>query len=36
MAHCEGPFDHGDALRREIALKKDTSLKHKIKAQLFD
>ena len=33
LAYSEGPFDHGDALRREMAIKKDASLKRKIKAR---
>jgi putative endonuclease len=31
MAYSEGPFEHGEALRREIALKKDTKLKAQLK-----
>lgn len=31
MAYSEGPFEHGDALRREISLKKDTKLKVQLK-----
>ncbi len=33
LAYSEGPFDHGDALRREMAIKKDASLKREIKAR---
>ena len=31
MAYSEGPFEHGDALRREIAIKKDSKLKAQLK-----
>jgi putative endonuclease len=31
MAYSEGPFEHGDALRREIAIKKDSKLKVQLK-----
>ena len=31
MVYMEGPLEHGDALRREIAIKKDTSLKRQLK-----
>lgn len=33
IAHTEGPFDHGDALRREMEIKKDRSLKRQFKTQ---
>ncbi|MBL6932799.1 MAG: GIY-YIG nuclease family protein [Rhodospirillales bacterium] len=36
MAHSEGPFDHGDALRREIEIKNDTTFKREIKSQFID
>lgn len=32
VAHVEGPFTHGDALRRELAIKRDRQLKSAIKA----
>jgi putative endonuclease len=31
VAHVEGPYSHGDALRREIAIKRDRKLKATIK-----
>lgn len=31
LVHSEGPFDHGDALRREMAIKKDSTLKRQFK-----
>jgi len=31
LAYSEGPFDHGDALRREIEIKKDKPLKRELK-----
>ncbi len=31
MVHCEGPFEHGDALRREMAIKKNSALKRQLK-----
>jgi putative endonuclease len=33
LAHTEGPFSHGDALRRELELKKDSTLKRKFKTR---
>jgi putative endonuclease len=32
MIHLEGPFSHGDALRREIAIKRDAAFKSDLKA----
>ena len=32
VVHMEGPFAHGDALRREISIKADRRLKSAIKA----
>lgn len=32
VVHVEGPFAHGDALRREVAIKRDRHLKSAIKA----
>ncbi|OAN52743.1 excinuclease ABC subunit C [Paramagnetospirillum marisnigri] len=32
MIHVEGPLDHGDALRREAAIKKDRAFKARLKA----
>lgn len=32
VVHMEGPFAHGDALRREISIKADRRLKRAIKA----
>ena len=32
IAHVEGPFAHGDALRREAALKRDRAFKAALKA----
>ncbi len=34
VAHVEGPFAHGDALRRERALKRDRRFKSRLKAGL--
>ena len=31
LTYSEGPFEHGDALRREIEIKKDKSLKRRLK-----
>jgi len=31
LTYTEGPFEHGAALRREIAIKKDTKLKQQLK-----
>ena len=31
QAYSEGPFKHGDALRREIEMKKDKNLKRRLK-----
>ncbi|CAA7623345.1 Excinuclease ABC subunit C [Candidatus Terasakiella magnetica] len=31
LIHCEGPLAHGDALRREAALKKDAVFKADLK-----
>lgn len=31
IAHVEGPYAHGDALRREIAIKRDRKLKAALK-----
>ena len=31
LTYSEGPFDHGEALRREIEIKKDTGLKRELK-----
>jgi len=36
LAYLEGPFDHGAALRREMAIKKDAKLKRELKAQPLD
>ena len=33
VAHVEGPFSHGDALRREMAVKRDRRLKATLKAE---
>jgi|GEM_PF-836755 putative endonuclease len=33
VVHEEGPMDHGDALRREMAVKRDRSLKASLKAK---
>jgi putative endonuclease len=33
VVHQEGPFSHGDALRRELSVKADRRLKAVIKAQ---
>lgn len=33
VAHKEGPLNHGDALRREMALKKDRRFKAELKAR---
>ena len=32
LTYSEGPFGHGDALRREIAIKNDKSLKRRLKS----
>jgi putative endonuclease len=32
LTYSEGPFEHGDALRREIEIKKDKSLKRRLKS----
>lgn len=34
VAHTEGPLPHGDALRRETALKRDRRFKAELKAKL--
>lgn len=34
VAHVEGPFAHGDAMRRERALKRDRRFKARLKAEL--
>lgn len=34
VIHTEGPLPHGDALRREMAIKKDRTFKAKIKQQI--
>ncbi|NQU57346.1 MAG: GIY-YIG nuclease family protein [Rhodospirillales bacterium] len=34
LAHSEGPFEHGEALRREIAIKKDANLKRQLKKSI--
>ena len=34
--HVEGPLEHGDALRREMAIKRDTSFKTALKAAQGD
>lgn len=31
VAHTEGPMDHGDALKREMAIKKDRTFKQSLK-----
>lgn len=31
LAHVEGPFEHGEALRREAEIKRDDALKRRIK-----
>ena len=31
LTYSEGPFEHGDALRREIEIKKDKPLKRRLK-----
>ena len=31
IIHLEGPFKHGDALRRELEIKRDRDLKNKLK-----
>lgn len=31
VAHVEGPMEHGDALRREMAIKRDTGFKAGLK-----
>lgn len=31
LVHSEGPLEHGDALRREMAIKKDITLKRELK-----
>lgn len=36
LVHSEGPFSHGDALRREREVKKDYTLKREIKSQAYD
>ncbi len=33
VAHVEGPFPRGDALRRELAIKRDRRLKAALKAK---
>ncbi len=33
IAHVEGPLGHGDALRREAALKRDRAFKNDLKAR---
>lgn len=32
VAHVEGPYPHGEALRREIAIKRDRRFKSSLKA----
>lgn len=32
VVHTEGPLPHGDALRRELALKRDRAFKRRLKA----
>ncbi len=32
-AHVEGPMAHGDALRRELAIKRDSAFKARLKSQ---
>lgn len=32
LAHVEGPLSHGDALRREAAIKRDKAFKRALKA----
>lgn len=34
LVHVEGPFSHGDALRREIAVKRDRRLKARLKEEV--
>jgi len=36
QVYSEGPFDHGDALRRELEIKKDAALKRQLKDLAFD
>lgn len=33
--HVEGPMDHGDALRRELAIKRDRAFKAMLKERSF-
>ena len=32
LTYSEGPFDHGDALRRELEIKRDRTLKLRLKS----
>jgi putative endonuclease len=32
LTYSEGPFEHGDALRREIEIKRDRTLKRRLKS----
>jgi putative endonuclease len=32
LTYSEGPFEHGDALRREMEIKKDKTLKQRLKS----
>jgi putative endonuclease len=36
VAHVEGPLAHGDALRRELAIKRDRGFKATLKAATVD
>ncbi len=36
LVHSEGPLPHGDALRRETALKRDRRFKAEMKAKLAE
>ena len=36
LAYTEGPFKHGDAIRREIEIKRDKHLKRRLKSHKLD
>ena len=33
LTYSEGPFEHGDALRREMEIKRDRALKRRLKSR---